>query len=176
MLKKSGMVLFMIETVLFILEKILNMLGLMFRAWIQYFRFVVAILLVGIVIISIFRLFLRNYRNTVDAEHTKIKRSSAVLEEIVITILSTILVIWIMIVAAFAYKPEHVVVKHNQKMIAYVNSFLDVTVDYYPYKNVFVCGKESIGHEWYGSGSWDPFEQGETVEPLTSIFDCEGDK
>lgn len=81
---------------------------------------------------------------------------------------------YFLIFMAFAHTPEHVVEKNGIKMVARVNSFLDVIVDYYQYKNPLFYGKP-LGQEWYGSGGYDPFVHDEPLEPITWEFrDLEG--
>lgn len=59
----------------------------------------------------------------------------------------------------FSHSPEYVVERDGQKMLAVVNSFLDVNVDYHMYKNAFFMGKDLCISEYYGSGGYDPFEE-----------------
>ncbi len=59
----------------------------------------------------------------------------------------------------FGFEPEHFVTKDGKQMAAYVNSFLQVEVDYYDYKNLFVRGSKLKIREDYGNGGYDPFEQ-----------------
>lgn len=67
---------------------------------------------------------------------------------------------------AFSHEPEHVVQRGGQKMVAVVNSFLDVYVDYHAYRNAFIMGKQPLICEYYGSGGYDPFEREERPKPL----------
>lgn len=66
----------------------------------------------------------------------------------------------------FSHTPEHVVLRDGQKMLAVVNSFLDVTVEYHAYENAFLMGKQTLICEYYGSGGYDPFEREERPKPL----------
>ena len=79
-------------------------------------------------------------------------------------------------VSAFTYNPEHVVERYGIKMVASVNSFLDINVEYYEYKNFMFHGTKKLGHEWYGSGGYDPFENGEPkFKPRSwSFYDLNG--
>ena len=65
----------------------------------------------------------------------------------------------------FSHTPEHVVLRDGQKMLAVVNSFLDVTVEYHAYENAFLMGKQTLINEYYGSGGYDPFEREEMPTP-----------
>lgn len=67
---------------------------------------------------------------------------------------------------AFSHDPEHVVQRDGQKMLAVVNSFLDVNVEYHAYRNAFIMGKQTLIYEYYGSGGYDPFEREQRPEPL----------
>ena len=71
--------------------------------------------------------------------------------------------------SVFGYNPEHVVVRNGVRMVASVNSFLQETVSYYEYKNVFFRGSEIIGYEDYGNGGRDPLEDGNR-EPVHQYF------
>lgn len=73
-------------------------------------------------------------------------------------------------VSAFAYAPEHEVTKNGKKMIACVNSFLDVYVYYYEDKGPLFRGNEKLGEELYGSGGYDPFVTDMEVSPKQSSF------
>lgn len=73
------------------------------------------------------------------------------------------------ILMVFAHTPEHVVEKNGIKMVASVNSFLDMNVDYYAYKNPLFYGK-NLGHEWYGSGGGDPLDADPPLEPNSWMF------
>lgn len=65
------------------------------------------------------------------------------------------------LIFAFTYEPEHIVEKDDKKMVAYVNSFLQVQVNYYDYINQVVRGNKLKIYEDYGNGGYDPFEQRE---------------
>lgn len=69
----------------------------------------------------------------------------------------------------FGFEPEHFVTKDGKQMVAYVNSFLQVNVDYYDYKNPFVRGTRLKLEEDYGNGGYDPFEQDEMPKVKNSI-------
>lgn len=77
--------------------------------------------------------------------------------------------LYFVILMAFAHTPEHVVEKNGIKMVASVNSFLDMNVDYYAYKNPLFYGK-NLGHEWYGSGGGDPLDADPPLEPNSWMF------
>lgn len=59
---------------------------------------------------------------------------------------------------AFSYQPEHVMVKDGQKVVACVNSFLDVYVNYYEWQGPLTMSKDAVGSEYYGKGGFDPFD------------------
>lgn len=65
-----------------------------------------------------------------------------------------------MFYSAFSWRPEHVVEKYGVRMVARVNSFLDMTVEYYPYRNILFYSAEQLGYEWYGNGGSDPIANG----------------
>ncbi|WP_164880529.1 hypothetical protein [Clostridium manihotivorum] len=76
-------------------------------------------------------------------------------------LLGVVLIIGIIIVTtlifAFSHQPEHVVYRNDKKLVATVDSYLDVYVYFYPYRNWFVMGKDLQMREWYGNGGYDPF-------------------
>jgi len=47
--------------------------------------------------------------------------------------------------------------KDGNQMVAYVNNFMEVKVEYYDYKNYFTRGTRLKIDEDYGSGGFDPF-------------------
>ncbi|MDQ0150304.1 hypothetical protein ACFO6R_10905 [Eubacterium multiforme] len=64
----------------------------------------------------------------------------------------------------FAFEgPEYTVEKDGKKMVAYVNSFTHVYVEYYDYINPFVHGNKIKIGEDYGAGGYDPFKSKEKV-------------
>lgn len=65
---------------------------------------------------------------------------------------------------------EHIVEKDGKKMVASVDSFLQVTVDYYDYVNPFIRGDKIRISEDYGNGGYDPFEQEGTLTPKHYIY------
>lgn len=71
---------------------------------------------------------------------------------------------------AFSYTPEHVVVKDGKQMVACVNSFLQVNVDYYDYVNKFVRGNKLKINEDYGNGGYDPFQSNQMPEVERYIY------
>lgn len=64
----------------------------------------------------------------------------------------------------FGFEPEHFVTKDGKQMVAYVNSFLQVKVEYYDYENPFIRGNQLRLEENYGNGGYDPFEQDKMPE------------
>ena len=64
------------------------------------------------------------------------------------------------VIFAFWHQPEHVVEKDGKKMVAYVNSFLQITVYYYDYINPLVRGKQLKIMVDGGNGGHDPYANG----------------
>lgn len=77
---------------------------------------------------------------------------------IISSISSIALIIFTTLIFTFAYEPEHIVEKENKTMVAYVNSFLQVNVNYYDYVNSLVRGNKLKIDESYGRGGYDPFD------------------
>ncbi|MEG2788351.1 MAG: hypothetical protein RR942_11105 [Romboutsia sp.] len=55
-------------------------------------------------------------------------------------------------------------------MVACVNSFLQVNVDYYDYVNKFVRGNKLKINEDYGNGGYDPFQSNQMPEVERYIY------
>ena len=70
-----------------------------------------------------------------------------------------VLFLYISITIIFEIYPEHIVEKDGKKMVAYVDSFMEVNVDYYDYVNPIIRGKNKKISENYGNGDYDPFKQ-----------------
>ncbi|MBS6005733.1 MAG: hypothetical protein KIB43_02115 [Clostridium baratii] len=71
---------------------------------------------------------------------------------------------------------EHFVEKDGKKMVARVNSFMKVYVEYYDYINPLVRGNKIKIEEDYGRGGYDPFESVEKITPKKiTYYDDNGD-
>lgn len=150
---------------------VLQHYGLMFRAWIRTSFFAILALL-GLalscgIIYTLANLFSHPQKQRKKRIAQKILSASGSIAVLLCTGALEIVSIfgW-----TFAYEPEYLVNKNGQKMVAYVNSFVEVYVDYHEYKNFLVCGYNVIGEEWYGSGGYDPFTLDPVPEPKTSEF------
>lgn len=119
-----------------------------------------------------FMILIRNWRRKKNKTSISI---ISVLINIIIVLLMLAFLYLCMFGFAFGYQPEHVVTKNNKKMVAGVNSFTDVTVYYYEYKNCILRGKEKIGEEWYGSGGYDPFTTSMESKPIRSSFNSQSE-
>ena len=80
---------------------------------------------------------------------------------------SIIFFLYSLLILAFMYNPEHIIEKENKKMVACVNSFLQVRVAYY---DCFVRGNQVRISEDYGSGGYDPFEIDKMPSPQKNIY------
>jgi len=151
---------------------ILRNCGLMFRAWVGTTYFLIMMIL-GQALVSVIVYTLSKLFST--TQNFKHKKALAAIGIIAVLLSSGVLGISVLFGWTFTYQPEHVVDKHGQKMVAYVNSFLDVNVTYYEYLNFFVCGYTVLGREWYGSGGYDPFMREPVPEPKTyKFYDTQG--
>ena len=126
---------------------ILKLFDLMFREWIYILSFIIIAL--GFFIGSI-QLIL------------KIKKKSIKIFFSIIFTIFCILIIslspMIFLACVMIYQPEHIVERDGKKMVAYVEGFLDTSVSYYEYKNIFVVGASKKIEEYYGNGGFDPIE------------------
>jgi hypothetical protein len=84
--------------------------------------------------------------------------------------LAGFLVFWGGFLILFTSVEEQAVERDGTVMLAEVNAFLDVSVDYYEYENWFVCGKTRRIHEWYGDGGYNPFDRDPMPEPKTATY------
>ena len=68
-----------------------------------------------------------------------------------------------------SHKTEHVIVRNNIKLVACVDYFSGVTVNYYQYKNPFFYGKR-LGFEHYAADTGDPLAEPLGYPPLEWRF------
>ncbi len=79
------------------------------------------------------------------------------------------------IFAVFGVHPTHIVERDGKKYVAEVTIFLGTRyVDYFDYKNIFVCGKEEKISETYSDGSEDPLEEDNPQESLQDAYYADG--
>jgi hypothetical protein len=71
---------------------------------------------------------------------------------------------------AFRHKPEYIIEKDGKQMVAYVDSFLQVNVNYYDYVNPFVRGDQIKINEYYGKGGYDPFKLDKMPPVIRSTY------
>lgn len=84
-------------------------------------------------------------------------------------LLSLALMLVALISGMMTFRPEHEVQENGVRMLARVNAFLDVYVDYYEYHGFLFYGKK-LGSEYYGGGGYDPFERQEKPVPRQRSF------
>lgn len=113
---------------------------------------VIAVLSLSIVIQLIIILY-KVYKNT----QNKKKKFLSVFAVIIIVLSVGFAGFYSVLGYAFGVQPEHVVEKDGRKMVACVDSYLQVIVRYYDYKNLFVRGNQIRRFEDYGNGGYDPF-------------------
>lgn len=90
---------------------------------------------------------------------------------IVVTIIAICTYLFVSVIGSiFLIEPEHIIEKDNKKMVACVNSFLQVRVSYYDYVNLFVRGNKVRLYEDYGEGGYDPFETEEISSPKKCTY------
>jgi|GEM_PF-1753727 len=158
------------------LARILKYCGLMFRAWVGIAFFVIMALLGLALIGGIVYTLAKVYSLPQEEKRKKTKQKVLAAGGIAVALSgAAVLGISVLFGSAFAYDPEHVIEKYDQKMVAYVDSFLKVHVEYHEYKNFIVCGYTVIGTEFYGNGGYDPFERDPMPEPKTyKFYDTQG--
>lgn len=147
-----------------IIHEALRNFSLYFREWVYIFSviFVVIGFSIGI--------------------YYKISKLQSKKKKIILDILYTIILIVLLgnpitiFLVVFSYQPEHVIERDNKKYVAYVTAFLDTTVHYYEYKNLFVFGN-LVMDEYYGKGGFDPIKSkfGNNYKlTSTTYYDKEG--
>lgn len=88
---------------------------------------------------------------------------------LIIVILMILTLLFSLVIIAFAGS-QHFVYKNGNKMVASVTSFIQVTVDYYDYKNPFIMGNQLRISEDYGNGGYDPFKCDEMPSVKNYIY------
>lgn len=88
---------------------------------------------------------------------------------LIIVIMMILTLLFSFVIIAFA-GPQHFVYKNGNKVVASVNSFLQVKVDYYDYKNPFIMGNQLRISEDYGNGGYDPFKHDEMPPVKNYIY------
>ena len=73
------------------------------------------------------------------------------------------------IFAILSHKTEYVTVRNNIKLVACIDYFSGVTVNYYQYKNPFFYGKR-LGFEHYAADTGDPLGESPGYPPLEWRF------
>ena len=95
---------------------------------------------------------------------------------IVMVMYPLLVLVYGMFLTAFTYRPEHVTELRGETLVAEVNSFLDVKAAYYDYNGIFFRDTVERGHEWYGSGGYDPFKGNTKPEPRSYTYYDENGK
>ena len=150
---------------------ILKLFNLRFRIWVAAPVKIIAILFLLLTVIAIVHTLCLIYKVPQSNISIRLRRQFlSVAGIVVIVAFFGFVSLATLGVSAFSHKPEHVVEKHGQTMVAQVTSWLDVVVDYYEHKNFIVCGYKRVGYEWYGSGGYDPLVSMRVLEPLTYWF------
>lgn len=134
----------------YFLHVILNIFNLEFRQWIIY----------SVILISLILIIIGSFQLILKIKNLAIKITTMVLS-ITILLVSSPYAIFLF---GFSYRPEHVVIKNDIRLVAYVEGFLHTNVSYYDYKNLFVRSTYLRLYEDYGSGGFDPIKN-EQVYP-----------
>ena len=139
-----------------LVEYILSLNNLSFRNSVISSASIAAIILILTLILQLQAIMLRACKNPQIRMPWRVLSGTALALSAAAAIAFSIL---LTVLGAFAYNPEHVVEKDGRNMVAYVNSFLQVRVEYYDYKNVLVRGSILRIEEDYGNGGYDPFTE-----------------
>lgn len=163
MIKSKKLVLSIVILAIFLafynlIELILSIHNLTFRHTVFYPFIAIAAVLSLLCIIQIIRILYSIVKNR------KFKLFLRVLAGTATVIVSFLLLISLLLAPVYFavwHHPEHVVEKDGKKMVAYVDSYLQITVYYYDYKNVFIRGKQLKVMVDGGNGGSDPYENGQ---------------
>lgn len=147
-----------VAVVFVIIHFLLKIFNIQFRQWVYYCIMVLTLIGTLAGIIQIVR--------------KKNKKIKIIFLTIGLIISILIIIFWkvILLIIAFLYSPEHVVIKDDKKYLGYVNSFLKVDVYYYDYINFFLIGNKLKLHEYYGSGGYDPLDGTHNNKPLQYYY------
>ena len=112
------------------------------------------------------------------AEEEKANRIMLGALSILLNVLSALvmgcLILGGVIFAILSHKTEYVTVRNNIKLVACIDYFSGVTVNYYQYKNPFFYGKR-LGFEHYAADTGDPLAESRGYPPLEwSFWDLDG--
>lgn len=112
------------------------------------------------------------------AEEEKANRIMLGALSILLNVLSALvmgcLILGGVIFAILSHKTEYVTVRNNIKLVACIDYFSGVTVNYYQYKNPFFYGKR-LGFERYVADIGDPLAESRGYPPLEwSFWDLDG--
>ena len=157
-IKNNILISTIIFLVIFIISKlIINVIKLEYMQWV--YKTVIFISILGF-IIGIIQII------------TKTKnRKFKIFLETLFAIGIVICIVFFQLFALFyalAFKPEHIVQKDGQILVAYVRAFKRTYVDYYEFVNPFVRSTNLVLNEYYGKGGFDPIENKEhSVESYT---------
>lgn len=89
---------------------------------------------------------------------------------IIISVSIIVFLLYGFVAFSFTHKPEHIVEKNGKQMVACVDSFLQVNVNYYDYVNPFVRENRVKMSEYYGKGGYDPFKLDEMPPVIRSTY------
>ncbi|MDQ0150026.1 hypothetical protein ACFO6R_08415 [Eubacterium multiforme] len=158
--------LFLIIIVYKILEYILKLNKLVLLNWVNFIFVSIFTILVFSILIQIIIFLYKIMRKSNDKTSTRILCKIG----ISLIVLSIGIYIFIGFVLYAFTDPEHIVEKDGKKMVAVVDSFLQVKVEYYDYINPFVRDNKLRIYEDYGNGGYDPFDSKE-YDPYDSKID-----
>lgn len=155
------------------LNAILGLFGLKFTCYVSqavgiiWAAWALALLLYGVYRLSRVAKKTLNVRKSILCTAAVVLLSLAWVAALGTSVVGTILV--------FEIHPVHIVERDGGKYVAEVTIFLGTRyVDYFDYKNIFVCGKEEKISETYSDGSEDPLEEDNPQESLQDAYYADG--
>jgi hypothetical protein len=152
-------------------NNILNNYNMVFRPWVN----TLMIILFGLFLMTILILFIiiliKLLKKPIKSNNLKILKKVSCVIGIILCILMLWIPFYIMLIGgAFSFREEHTVLRDDIKMLAIVDSFLQVSVYYYPYKNFMVMGNALMIYEDYGNGGYDPLDGEHSNKPEETTY------
>lgn len=141
-----------------ILIKVLSLNGLALRNVPTYIFYALISIITLIVIVVALHMLYQQVKKRENSKKRRLLSGIGMALLITLTLLSSFV---LFIIGVFLHEPEHVIEKDGKTMVALVNSYLQVEVNYFDYENALVHSASRKRWEDYGNGGYDPFEREE---------------
>lgn len=136
--------------------KILSLNGLALRNVPTYIFYALLSAVTLFVIVLILYMLYQQAKKRENSRKRRILSGMGMVLIVALTLFSSFV---LFIIGVFLHEPEHVIEKDGKSMVASVNSYLQVEVNYFDYVNPLVYSSCRKRWEDYGNGGYDPFER-----------------